>query len=101
MLAWLRVACTARGGVGDFAGIPAMIHTCALLLSPVKISDYVAAKVASNLPGRGRQGPAAGIAMTAHELDPSMVAAVQQLAENVGGAGGRGAREPKGVMVEA
>ena len=97
VLVWLRVACTARGGGGDLAGIPAVIHTFGLLLLPGVISDYVAEKVASDLPGRGQQGPAAGVAMAAHALDP-MVAAVQQLAENVGGAGGRGAREPKGVM---
>ena len=93
VLAWLRVACTARGGAGDLAAIPAVAQHFPLLLLPAAISEYVAAKVLVDLPGR--RGP--HIVTAAHDMDP-MVAAVQQLAENVGGAGGRGGREPKGVM---
>lgn len=92
VLAWLRVACTARGGAGDLAGMPAVAQSFPLLLLPAAVSNYVAAKVLSDLPGR--HGPR--VATATHSLDP-MIAAVQQLAENVGGAGGRG-REPKGVM---
>ena len=95
VIAWICVACTARGGGGDLAGISAVAHSFHLLLLPAAISDYVAAKVASDRPGRGPQGPAVGIAMAAQALDP-MVAAVQQLAENVGGAGGRVPANPKG-----
>ena len=92
VLAWLRVACTARGGVGELAGIPAVAQAFPLLLLPVAVSDYAAAKVLHDLPGR--HGPR--VATAAHAADP-MIAAVQQLAENVGTAGGRG-REPKGVL---
>ena len=98
VLSWLRVACTARGGAGDLAGIPAVVQGFNLLLLPVAISDYVAEKVSSDLPGR-QGGPNVVMAAQAapHAMDP-MVAAVQQLAENVGAGGGRGTREPKGVM---
>ena len=92
VLAWLRVACTARGGGGDLAGLPTVAQQFALLLLPAAISEYAAAKVLHDLPGR--HGPR--MATAAHALDP-IIAAVQQLAENVGGSGGRG-REPKGVM---
>lgn len=95
VLAWLWVACTARGGAGDMAGLPAVAQSFPLLLLPVAVSDYAAAKILSDLPGR--QGPR--VAAAAHAMDPMLVAAVQQLAENVGGLGGRpGREEPKGVM---
>ena len=93
VLTWLRVACTARGGAGDLAALPAVAQHFHLLLLPAAISEYVAAKVLVDLPGRC--GP--HIATAAHGLDP-MIAAVQQLAENVGGGGCRVGREPKGVM---
>ena len=93
VLAWLRVACTARGGAGELAGLPAVAQPFTLLLLPAAISEYAAAKVLNDLPGR--RGP--HLATAAHGMDP-MIAAVQQLAENVGGAAGRGGREPKGVM---
>ncbi|KAI2489206.1 hypothetical protein MHU86_25383 [Fragilaria crotonensis] len=92
VLAWLRVACTARGGGGDLAGAPAVAQIFPLLLLPAAISDYVAAKVYADLPKRqqgGREAP--------DGLD-QMVTAVQQLAANVVEVGGRSNREPKGVM---
>ena len=92
VLAWLRVACTARGGAGELAGVPVVAQSFPLFLLPAAVSDYAAAKVLSDLPGRN--GPR--VAAAAHAMDP-MIAAVQQLSENVGGAGGRG-REPKGAM---
>ena len=89
--AWLRVACTARGGVGELAALPAVAQQFPLLLLPEAISDCVAAKVAADLPGR-RGGGAVQPSMD------QMAVAMQMLAENVGGAGGgRNAREPKGV----
>ena len=56
VLTWLRVACTARGGAGDLAGIPAVAQDFPLLLLPTVISDYVASKVAGDLPGRSTAG---------------------------------------------
>jgi hypothetical protein len=93
VLTWLRAACTARGGGGELAPLPAVAHTFPLLLLPASVSNYVAAKVLSDLPGR----PGVRAAPTPYAMD-HVVAAVQQLAENVGGIAGRGAREPKGVM---
>jgi hypothetical protein len=53
LLAWLRhVTCTASGGAGDLATIPAVAQLFPLLLVPAAISNYVAAIVLSNLPGR-------------------------------------------------
>lgn len=56
------------------------------------ISDYVAAKVLYDLPGR--QGP--GVMPAAQLAMEPMLAAVQQLAENAG-AGWHSSREPRGV----
>ena len=70
-----------------------MAQSFPMFLLPAAVSDYAAAKVLSDLPGR--HGPRVA-ATTAHAMDP-MIAAIQQVAENVGDAGGRG-REPKGVM---
>ncbi|KAI2491004.1 hypothetical protein MHU86_23572 [Fragilaria crotonensis] len=85
--------CTARGGGGDLAALPAVAQTFPLLLLPTAISDHVAAKVLHDLPGQ--QG--LGTTMAAQPGMEPMLAAVQQLAENVG-VGNHGAREPKGVQ---
>lgn len=88
VLTWLRVACTARGGAGELAALPAVAHSFALLLLPEACSDYVASKVTGDLPGRHtrqQRGPAWD----------QMVEAVQQLATTATG-GGR-EREPKGI----
>lgn len=92
VLAWLRVACTARGGGGDLAAVPAVAQTFPLLLLPEAISDYVAAKVHNDLPGRKQGGrpPPDGL--------DQVVTAVQQLAANVADVSGRSGREQKGIM---
>ena len=93
VLAWLRVACTARGGAGDLAALPAVAYPFPLLLLPAATSDYVANKVAIDLPGQQqRGGHAPTIAMD------QVATAVQQLAANVVEAGSRSSREVKGVM---
>jgi hypothetical protein len=85
VLVWLRVACTARGRAGNHVGMPGVAQSFPLLLLPAAVlSNYAAAKVLSDLPGL--HGPR--VATAAHARDPT-IAAVQQLAENVGGAGGR------------
>ncbi|KAI2512521.1 hypothetical protein MHU86_1974 [Fragilaria crotonensis] len=91
VLTWLRVACTARGGAGELAAMPAVAQVFTLLLLPDTVSDYVTSKVAAgDLPGgrqpRGQSGPAWD----------QMVQAVQQLATTTAG-GGREQREPKGI----
>lgn len=92
VLAWLRVACTTRGGVGDLAAIPAVAQTFPLLLLPAVVSNYVATKVRTDLPGRQRGGEVPPESME------QMVTAVHQLAASVGDMGGRNGREPKGIM---
>ncbi|KAI2510796.1 hypothetical protein MHU86_3582 [Fragilaria crotonensis] len=93
VLAWLRVACTARGGAGDLAAVPAVAQTFPLLLLPTAVSDYFASKVFADLPGRHR-----GVEARPGGLD-QVVNAVQQLAANVVEIGGRaGGREAKGVV---
>lgn len=90
VLAWLRVACTARGGAGELAALPAVAQRFPLLLLPESVSDYVAEKVAADLPGR--QG--------GRTVQPNMdqvAAAMQLLADNVGGPGRGGVREARGV----
>lgn len=93
VLSWLRVACTARGGGGDQAALPAVAQSFALLLLPAAISDYVAAKVYADLPGQRRGGGDT----TVGTFD-QMLTAVQRLAADAGEGGTRGAREPKGVL---
>ncbi len=74
--------------------MPAVAQSFGLLLLPINVSDYVATGVANDLPGLQRsRAPAAALAG-----DP-ILAAMQLLAENMGGGGGRGAREPKGGLV--
>lgn len=92
VLAWLRVACTARGGLGELAAMPAVAQSFSLLLLPTAISDYVAGKVYADLPGlqhRGRRPTPA--------LD-QVLTAVQRLTAEAGDNNGRGNREPKGVL---
>lgn len=88
VLAWLRVACTARGGTGDLAPLPAVAQAFPLLLLPTAVSEYVATRVARDVPGRQAAG-----------RDPAgtpMLTALQQIAADV--TSDRGPREPKGVM---
>ena len=87
------VACNAQGGAGEIAPLSAVACTFALILLPEAVSEHVAAKVLTDLPGRQMLGgaPRGG------GLDP-MTAAVNQLAENVEGMATRGEREPCGVM---
>lgn len=93
VLAWLRVACTARGGGGDQAALPAVAQSFALLFLPETISDYVAAKVYADLPAQQRGGRDT----TTGAFD-QMLTAVQRLAADGGEGGTRGTREPKGVL---
>ena len=51
VLTWLRAACTARGGAGELAPIPAVAQYFPILLLPAPVSDYVATKVEADLPG--------------------------------------------------
>lgn len=81
MLAWLRVACTARGGTDELAALSAVAQRFPLLLLPEAVSDCIAAKVAVDLPGQ--QG---GRATQSRNAD-QMAAAMQMLADNVGGSG--------------
>lgn len=48
ILMWLHAACTARGGAGDLAGLPAVAYSFPLMLMPVTVSDYVTTKVAAD-----------------------------------------------------
>jgi hypothetical protein len=97
LVTWLRAACTARGGGGELAGLPAVAYSYPLLLMPDAVSDYVASKVSSDLPGRAGGGRGAPFPPMGGGAD-AMAAAVQQLATNVGDLGGRGPREPRGVL---
>jgi hypothetical protein len=93
VLAWLRVACTARGGAGDLAATPAVSQSFALLLLPTAISDYVAGKVYTDLPGIQHGGRT-----TATVYDQGLTA-VQRLTADAGeNNNARGGREPKGVL---
>ena len=98
VLTWLRAACTARGGAGDLAAIPAVAQNFPLLLLPALTSEYVANKVAMDLPGQHRGGGPAVAPLPPAAMD-QVVTAVQLLAANVADAGNRSSvREPKGVM---
>ena len=92
-LSWLRIACTARGGAGDLAAIPAIAMSFPLLLLPAAACKLVATKVYGDLPHYQRPG-----GRLQGGNGNLMMMAVQQLAANVAEAGVRGAREPKGVM---
>ena len=91
VITWLRVACTARGGAGYLAPLPAVAYLFLLLLLPEAVSSHVAAsKVLADLPGRQRPG-VLGPGGAGTDV---MVAAVQQLAENVGGIAARASGSP-------
>jgi hypothetical protein len=92
VLTWLRVACTARGGAGELAPLPAVAQQFPLLLMPGAVSAYVATKLDRDLPRR--RGGLAHTAGTGVGEEP-LAAAMRLLAEN--GGGDRAAREPKGV----
>jgi hypothetical protein len=96
VLTWLRVACTSRGGATDLAALPAVAHNFPLLLLPATTSEYVASKVATDLPGRHRgPGPAAAPTLAIEQV----ATAVTQLAATVVAASSsHNVREPKGVM---
>jgi hypothetical protein len=92
VLTWLRVACTARGGAGELAPIPAVAQHFPLLLMPGAVSTYVASKLDRDLPGRqGRQAPAP----TDGAGGDTLAAAIRLLAEKADGE--RPPREPKSV----
>lgn len=93
VLIWLRAACTARGGAGELAPLPAVAYSFALMLLPEAVSEYVATKVLTDLPGRKMLGGGAR-----GGTQDTMAAALQQLADSVGGVSTRGEREPRGVM---
>ena len=94
VLTWLRVACTSRGGATDLAALPAVAQNFPLLLLPATTSEYVASKVAIDLPGRQR---GTGHAIPTIAMD-QVATAVNQLAATVVDASSRNSREPKGVM---
>ena len=51
VLAWLRAACTARGGGGPHHLAPCVGHVFPPLHLPPEVHDYIVAKVRSDLPG--------------------------------------------------
>lgn len=90
VVSWLRVACTARGGAGDLAPLPAVAHSFSLLLLPAAVGEYVASKVDNDLPGRS------GNARTGASLvEAPMLEGMRQLA--TGAADDRATRAPKSV----
>ena len=94
VITWLRVACTARGGAGELAPIPAVAQAFPILLLPAAVSEYVATKVEGDLLGfQNSLGRAAG--GTGAEETPVVAAILRQLAEGVGA--DRNARGPKSV----
>lgn len=93
VIAWLRVACTARGGGGELASLPAVAHSFPLLLLPESVSDYLATRVAADLPGRNSITTPMGGGVGAAN-DPTL-AALRQIAE--GAMAERGPRAPRKV----
>ena len=93
VLTWLRVACTARGGAGELAPIPAVAQAFPILLLPAAVSEYVATKVEGDLSGfrtRARQGGGGDL-----EGMPAVVDVMRQIAEGVSGT-----RNPRVKTVE-
>ena len=84
VLTWLRVACTARGGGGDLAALPAVALRFNLLLLPAPVSEYVANKVKGELPGRQAGLTGSGSRRTSHGTHAGRYATVG------GHSGGRG-----------
>lgn len=101
ILGWLRVACTARGGVGEHAGRSAVLLNLPVLLLPEAVSEHVARKVQTDLPNlRGLHNQPAGGGGGGAELG-QVLGAVQRMADALGGTNAnwqpRPAREPKTV----
>jgi hypothetical protein len=93
VLAWLRAACTARGGVGVQSGIPSVLHPLTPVHLPPEVYQYVTQKVQSDLPGIGTT------AGTVPESTATLVGALRALTRGVDGDDGfvRTAREPKTI----
>jgi hypothetical protein len=87
VLSWLRVASTARGGIGEHAGRSAVMLNHPLVLLPEAVSEYVARKVQTDLPSyRGLLDPNQPAAREGRDGDMvQLLGAVQQMAETLGG----------------
>lgn len=99
VLSWLRVACTARGGVGEQAERSAVLLTHPLLLLPEAVGEYVAHKVHSDLPAiRGlaaHNQPARGGDARGGDEMGRLLGAVRQMAETLGGNAALQPRPPR------
>jgi hypothetical protein len=93
ILTWLRVASTARGGIGNRAATPAVVLTLAAIHPPEPVYEFLMTKVQGDLPGTraGAVGGAAG----APPVGANLVDIVRALAD-VRGQGGRGEERDRG-----
>jgi hypothetical protein len=93
VLTWLRAACTARGGGGAQSMVSGVLHSFTPVHLPPPVYDYVATKIAHDLPGT--TGPAA-----VREAVPDLglaaqIAAAMQAVNNARGGDGDERPEPK------
>ena len=83
IIAWLKVACTARGGGGNLNAIPVVLHPLHAVHLPEQVYNYVTGKVRSDLPGLAGQDLGAGI--TGNLMGAIQALAGARGAANVGG----------------
>ncbi|KAI2501865.1 hypothetical protein MHU86_12630 [Fragilaria crotonensis] len=96
VLAWLRAACTARGGGGAQNTVPSVMHAFAPIVHlPPEVYGYMAAKVQGDLPALATRADTGG-------TTEALLGAIRALSAPRGRAadeaeGDPGAREPKSV----
>lgn len=96
VIAWLRAACTARGGGGPLNAVPSVLHTFPPLHLPREAYRYVNMKVQADLPALAApQGPGGGDAAAVLLRTLGMARGDDTLGR--GGDGGRAEREVKTI----
>lgn len=87
VMAWLRAACTARGGGGANSGVPGVLQQVTPLHLPQEVYQYLTQKVRADLPHSANAGDVNTNGNTA-----SLVGALRALAGGGGEGAGRAAR---------
>lgn len=99
VLAWLRAACTARGGGGAQNLSSGVYHPFNPVHLPEAVYNYVAFKIHQDLPAQAAgAGGRDGAGDAAQAVTAQIAAALQTLTATRGGGGATESREPKTVV---
>ena len=94
VLAWLRAACTIRGGNGNRANVPSVqLTTLTPIHPPDSVYDFVMGKVQGDLPGLRNPEPLAAANPAVGGLAPGLGADIAGLVQALVDARGQGGRD--------